>query len=49
MANENNIGDLMNEIGEYVTDVDSELAKKSIYTLGEIALRISDMTTSIIK
>jgi AP-4 complex subunit beta-1 len=40
LANENNIGDLLNELGEYVTDVDSELAKKSIETLGEIALRV---------
>lgn len=40
LANENNIGDLINELGEYVTDVDSELSKKSIETLGEIALRV---------
>lgn len=40
LANENNIGDILNELGEYVTDVDSELAKKSIETLGEIALRV---------
>ena len=39
----------MNELGEYVTDVDAELAKKSINCLGEIALRIKEMTTPIIK
>lgn len=39
----------MNELGEYVTDVDNELAKKSIQVLGDIALRIGDMTTPIIK
>ncbi len=27
LANENNIGDMINELGEYVTDVDQELAK----------------------
>ncbi|KAL4481626.1 hypothetical protein ABPG74_007715 [Tetrahymena malaccensis] len=49
LANEINIGDIMNELGEYVTDVDSELAKESIRTLGKIACRIQEMATPIIK
>lgn len=39
----------MNELGEYVTDVDTELAKESIRTLGLIATRIREMATPIIK
>ncbi len=31
---------MLNELGEYVTDVDTELAKKSIETLGNIAVRV---------
>ena len=30
----------MNELGEYVTDVDNELAKESIKTLGSIACKL---------
>lgn len=39
----------MNELGEYVTDVDTELAKESISTLGKIASRLKEMATPIIK
>lgn len=39
----------MNELGEYVTDVDTELAKESIRTLGLVASRIREMATPIIK
>lgn len=49
LANESNIGDIMNELGEYVTDVDTELAKESIKTLGKIACRIKEMATPLIK
>lgn len=49
LANENNIGDLLNELGEYVTDVDHEMAKNSIKTLGFIANRIKEMAVPIVK
>lgn len=39
IVNDMNIGDLINEIGEYVTDVDPELQKKSVEALGQIALK----------
>lgn len=39
----------MNELGEYVTDVDTELAKESIRTLGKIACRLQGMAIPIIK
>lgn len=39
----------MNELGEYVTDVDTELAKKSIETLGNIALKVELMAVPITK
>lgn len=34
---------------EYVTDIDSETARKSIQALGGIALRIPKMATPIVK
>lgn len=49
LANENNIGDMLNELGEYVTDVDAEMAKNSIKTLGNIAIRINEMAIPIVK
>lgn len=49
MASEANIGDLINELGEYVIDIDVLLAKKSIETLGKIALRVKEMATPITK
>ncbi|KRX06804.1 Armadillo-type fold [Pseudocohnilembus persalinus] len=49
LANENNIGDLLNELGEYVTDVDYNMARNSIKTLGNIAIKIKDMAVPIIK
>jgi len=49
IAHETNLGDLLNELGEYVTDVDAELAKQSIRTLGLIAVRVNDAATPILK
>lgn len=40
---------MLNELGEYATDVDTELAKKSILTLGSIALRVNEMAIPIVK
>jgi hypothetical protein len=33
----------MNELSEYVTDVNAEIAKKSIKCFGTIILRLSEM------
>lgn len=49
IASEQTLGDIMNELGEYVTDVDSETARKSIQALGGIALRIPKMASAIVK
>jgi len=49
IACEQTLGDIMNELGEYVTDVDQETARKSIQALGGIALRISKVSAGIIK
>ncbi|CAD8082871.1 unnamed protein product [Paramecium sonneborni] len=44
-----NLGDMLNELGEYVTDVDQEISKKSIQALGSIAIRLPDLATAIVK
>ncbi|CAD8087395.1 unnamed protein product [Paramecium primaurelia] len=44
-----NLGDMLNELGEYVTDVDQEISKKSIQALGAIALRLPDLANAIVK
>jgi AP-4 complex subunit beta-1 len=40
---------IFNPKREYVTDVDSETARKSIQALGGIALRIPKMSSAIVK
>lgn len=53
IANETNARDIAAELGEYVTDVDSELAKGAIRSLGRIVLRIpavaQEMTQNIVE
>lgn len=49
VASESNLGDMLNEIGEYVTDVDTELSRRSIQALGSIAIRLPTMTSAIVK
>ena len=49
IASESNLGDLLNELGEYVTDIDTEISKKSIEALGQIALKLPDMVSPIVK
>ncbi|CAD8088753.1 unnamed protein product [Paramecium sonneborni] len=44
-----NLGDMLNELGEYVTDVDQEISKKSIQALGAIAIRLPDLANAIVK
>eukprot|EP01006_Ploeotia_vitrea_P015670 TRINITY_DN4566_c0_g1_i1.p1 TRINITY_DN4566_c0_g1~~TRINITY_DN4566_c0_g1_i1.p1 ORF type:complete len:800 (-),score=468.60 TRINITY_DN4566_c0_g1_i1:107-2506(-) len=40
LANERNFGNIIDELGEYVTDVDSEIARKSIRCIADIAIKI---------
>jgi vesicle coat complex subunit len=49
IANPNNTKDIILELSEYVTDVDSELSKKAINALGEIAIRVIISTEDIIR
>ena len=43
IANETNARDIATELSEYVTDVDSELSKRAIRAIGEIAMRIESV------
>lgn len=47
IANQSNAREIATELSEYVTDVDSELSKKAIRALGEIALRVSDVSSEM--
>eukprot|EP01017_Pseudomicrothorax_dubius_P016527 TRINITY_DN1875_c0_g2_i3.p1 TRINITY_DN1875_c0_g2~~TRINITY_DN1875_c0_g2_i3.p1 ORF type:complete len:803 (-),score=273.94 TRINITY_DN1875_c0_g2_i3:134-2542(-) len=49
IATENNLGDILNELQEYVSDIDSELARRSIRAIGAIGLRVSSVIGAIIK
>jgi len=40
---------MLNELGEYVTDVDTELSRRSIQALGAISVRLPAMTSAIVK
>ena len=41
IASENNIQEIVNELCEYVTDVNAEIAKRSIHCFGTIIVRLS--------
>ena len=43
IANPGNARDIASELAEYVTDVDAELAKIAIKSIGEIAMRIDSV------
>jgi AP-4 complex subunit beta-1 len=47
ICNSNNAREIATELGEYVTDVDSELSKRAIRALGEIALRVSEVSSEM--
>ncbi len=40
LANEKTLSDVINELSEYVTDVDAEVARQSIRGIGKIAVRV---------
>lgn len=47
ICNASNAREIATELNEYVTDVDSELSKRAIRALGEIALRVSDVSSEM--
>ena len=49
VASEQNLGDILNELSEYVVDVESEMSRRSIRAIGGIAIRMPKMATAIIK
>jgi vesicle coat complex subunit len=47
LANEYNLGDMLNELNEYANDVDVEIAVKSVQVLADIALRLPDVSKAL--
>jgi AP-2 complex subunit beta-1 len=47
LANEYNLGDMLNELNEYANDVDVEIAVKSVHVLADIALRLPDVSKAL--
>ena len=47
VASEGNIQDIMAELGEYVTDVNAEIAKKSICCFSTIIVRLPKMSKTV--
>lgn len=48
LANEYNLGDLLNELNDYANDVDIEMARKSVKILTEIALRLPEVSKALL-
>ena len=49
IASDNNITEIINELSAYVTDLNTEISKKSIQGLGTIALRLHSVSASIVQ
>jgi vesicle coat complex subunit len=49
IASPNNIQEIVNEMSEYVTDVNAEIAKKSIRCFGTIIIRIPKMSKTVVQ
>ena len=47
IASSNNIQEIVNELSEYVTDVNAEIAKKSIKCFGTIIIRLPKMSKTV--
>ena len=47
ICNERNARDIATELGEYVTDVDAELAKRAIRSIGRIAMKIMSVSVEM--
>lgn len=48
LANEYNLGDLLNELNDYASDVDIEMARKSVKILTDIALRLPEVSKALL-
>lgn len=48
LANEYNLGDLLNELNDYATDVDPEMARRSVQTLTHIALALPEVSKALL-
>ena len=49
VAGESNLQEIVNELSEYVTDVDVELSRKAVRCVGRIAMRLPTSSASIIQ
>lgn len=47
ISNDVNARDIAAELGEYVTDVDSELSKRAIRSIGQLAMRITSVAVEM--
>lgn len=47
LANEFNLGDMLNELNEYANDIDVEIARKAVHVLAEIGLRLSEVSKAL--
>ena len=47
VASEGNIQEIVNELSEYVTDVNAEIAKRSIKCFGTITIRLPSMSETV--
>ncbi len=47
IANETNLQQIVDELGHYVIDVDADLARKAIQSIGKMAVRLSSMSRPI--
>ena len=48
LANEYNLGDLLNELNDYATHVDFEMARKAVKVLTDIALRLPEVSKALL-
>lgn len=48
IANETNMQEIINELSEYIVDVNSDLAKKAISCIGRIAVRVPSMAKVVV-
>jgi AP-4 complex subunit beta-1 len=49
ISSENNVGDIINELSAYVTDVNADISRKSIQAASKIALKIPSTCVSIVR
>lgn len=49
ISSESNYNDILNELAAYVTDVNAEIAKKSIQSIGTIAMRVAIASAPVVQ